>query len=152
LLFVDFTDRSLIHIFALQTPHIVSISPQSHRPRANASASTNNYNASLQREGCSRCLACHSLCRWLRRSCANFDVPWADTSSSPNNCNVSLQREGCSHYLARRSLCRRVQHSCADSEVPWADASSSPNNSSILGRGVSPTLFEEGQGYTEINL
>jgi hypothetical protein len=50
------------------------------------------------------------------------------------------------------SCCRRLRCSCADSDVPCADAFWSPNNSSILGRGVSPTLFEDGQGYTEINL
>jgi hypothetical protein len=63
LLFVDFADRSLIHIFALQNPHIMSISPQSHRPEADTSSSPNNCNASLRREGCSRCLAWRSLCR-----------------------------------------------------------------------------------------
>ncbi len=63
LLFVDFANRSLIHIFVLQNPHIVSISPQSHRPEANASSSPNNCNASLRKEGCSRCLARRSLCR-----------------------------------------------------------------------------------------
>ncbi len=195
LLFVEFTDRSLIHIFTLQNPHIVSISPQSHRPRADASSSPNNCNASLQRKGRSCCLARHSLYRWLRRSCADFDMPWADASPSPNNCNASLRKEGCSHYLARRSFCRRLRRSCADydvpwanaspslnncnaslrkegcsrcltcrslrrrlrrscadSDVPWTDTSPSPNNSSILGRGVSPALFEEGQGYTKINL
>ncbi len=75
LLFVEFADRSLIHIFALQNPHIVSISPQSHRPGANASASANNCNASLRKEGCSRCLARCSLRRQLRRSCADSNVP-----------------------------------------------------------------------------
>jgi len=47
LLFFDFADRSLIHIFVLQNPHIMSISPQSHLPGADASSSPNNYNASL---------------------------------------------------------------------------------------------------------
>ncbi len=79
LLFVDFADRSLIHIFALQNPHIVSISPQSHRPEANTSSSLNNCNASLRREGCSRCLARRYLCRRLRRSCADSDVPWLNS-------------------------------------------------------------------------
>ncbi len=152
LLFVEFANRSLIHIFALQNPHIVSIFPQSHRPGADTSASANNCNASLRRKGCSRCLTRHSLCRRLRRSCADSDVPWTDASPSLNNCNASLQKKGCSHYLARRSLCRRLRCSCADSDVPCADTFLSLNNSSILGRGVSLTLFEEGQGYTEINL
>jgi hypothetical protein len=109
LLFVKFADRSLIHIFALQNPHIVSISPQSYHPGA-------------------------------------------DVSASQNNCNASLRRKGCSHCLARHSLYRRLRHSCADSNVPWADTSPSLNNSSILGWGVSPALFEEGQGYTKIIL
>ncbi len=74
LLFVDFADRSLIHIFALQNPHIVSISPQSHRPGADASSSPNNCNASLRREGYSRYWARHFFYRRLRRSCADSDV------------------------------------------------------------------------------
>ncbi len=75
LLFVEFADRSLIHIFALQNPHIVSIFPQSHRPKADASPSPNSWNASLRKEVCSRCSARRSLCRRLRRSCADSDVP-----------------------------------------------------------------------------
>jgi hypothetical protein len=75
LLFLD-----MIHIFALQNPHIVSISPQSHRPEANASSSRNNCNASLWTESCSRCLARYSLCRRLRRSCVDSDVPWLNSA------------------------------------------------------------------------
>ncbi len=114
----DFADRSLIHIFALQNPHIVSISPQSHHPGADASSSPNNCNASLRRERCSRCLARLSLRRRLRRSCADFDMLSTDASPSPNNCKASLRREDCSHCLARHSLRRRLQRSCADSDVP----------------------------------
>ncbi len=147
LLFVEFANRSLIHIFALQNPHILSISPQSHHLGANASSSPNNCNAWLWREGYSRCLARHSLCRRLWRSCADFDVPLTTASPSPNNCNASLRREGYSRCLARRSLWRQLRRSCADSNVPWADACASPNNLRILGRGVSPALFEEGEGY-----
>ncbi len=93
LLFVNFANHSLIHIFASHDPHIMSISPQSHHPGANASSSPNNCNAALRREGCSRCLARRSLCKQLRRSCVDSDVPWANVSSFPNNCNAALQRE-----------------------------------------------------------
>jgi hypothetical protein len=114
----DFADCSLIHIFALQNPHIVSISPESHRPGADASSSPNNCNASLRREGCSHCLARLSLRRRLRHSCANSDVPSADASLTPNNCNASLRREGCSRCLARCFVYSQLRHSCADSDVP----------------------------------
>jgi hypothetical protein len=44
LLLLNFVNRSLIHIFALQNPQIVSISPQSHRAEVEASLSPNNCN------------------------------------------------------------------------------------------------------------
>jgi hypothetical protein len=50
LLLFDFANCSLIHIFALQNPQVVSISPQSHRPGANMSSFSNNCNAALLRE------------------------------------------------------------------------------------------------------
>ncbi len=82
LLFVDFANRSLIHIFMLQNPHIVSIFPQSHRPEADASSSLNNCNASLWREGYSRCLARRFLCSRLRHSSVDFDVPWLNSAGT----------------------------------------------------------------------
>jgi hypothetical protein len=106
LLFVDFADRSLIHIFPLQNPHIVSISPQSHRPEADTSSSLNNCNASLQREGCSCCLACHSLCRRLRRSCADSDVPWLN-SARTLMCGTGFSKESiCSSFHWAFRCCR----------------------------------------------
>jgi hypothetical protein len=50
LLLLDFANHYLIHIFALQNPQIVSIFPQSHHVRVDASSSPNNCNASLLRE------------------------------------------------------------------------------------------------------
>ncbi len=91
LLFFDFADRSLIHIFALQNPHIVSISPQSHLLGVNASSSPNNCNASLQKKGCSRYLACRSLYRWLRRSCADSDVLWLN-STGTSICGIGFSK------------------------------------------------------------
>jgi len=58
LLLLDFANRSLIHIFTLQNPHIVSIFPQSHCVEANASSSPNNCNVSLPREGCAHAATC----------------------------------------------------------------------------------------------
>ncbi len=77
LMLLNFANRFLIHIFALQNPHIVSISPQSHCARANASSSTNNCNVSLPREGC----ACVIVCCTVRRFDANdyfvaFQMAW----------------------------------------------------------------------------
>jgi hypothetical protein len=106
LLLFDFANRSLIHIFALQNPQIVSIFPQSHHVGADVSLFPNNCNASLPREGCAHvvayCMVCHSrrrrllhscgisngladsirclahcfLYKWLWHSCANFDASW----------------------------------------------------------------------------
>jgi hypothetical protein len=68
LLLLDFANCSLIHIFTLQNPQIVSISPQSHRVEANASSSLNNCNASLPKEGCAcvdvYCMVRCSQCKW----------------------------------------------------------------------------------------
>jgi len=104
LLLLDFVNHSLIHILALQNPQIVSISPQSHRVRVDASSFPNNCNASLLKKGCAhiatyctvRCFRCRRLfcscgisdgltdfvnclaycylCKRLRRSHANSDV------------------------------------------------------------------------------
>ncbi len=46
LLLLNFANRSLIHIFALQNPQIMSISPQSHRAEVDASSFPNNCNGS----------------------------------------------------------------------------------------------------------
>jgi len=106
LLLLDFANHSLMHIFALQNPHIVSISPQSHRFGANAFSSSNNCNVSLPREGCARaatyCIVCGSRHRRLLRS---YDV---------SNGLADFVR-----CLALRSLCRWLRHSCADSDVFW---------------------------------
>ncbi len=104
LLLLDFANRSLIHIFMLQNPQIVSISPQSHRAKANASLSLNNCNASLPREGYAHAVACWTVCcsqcRWLPWSCGILDGP------ANSKC-----------CLACRSLCRQLWHSRADSDV-----------------------------------
>jgi hypothetical protein len=60
LLLFDFANHSLIHIFALQNPHIVSISPQSHHVGAKASSFPNNCNGLADSI---RCLTRRSLCR-----------------------------------------------------------------------------------------
>jgi hypothetical protein len=44
LLLLNFANHSLIHIFTLQNPQIVSISPQSHRVGVDTSSSLNNCN------------------------------------------------------------------------------------------------------------
>jgi hypothetical protein len=62
LLLLDFANRFLIHIFVLQNPQIVSISPQSHHARADASLFSNNCNASLLREGCAHAATCCTVC------------------------------------------------------------------------------------------
>jgi hypothetical protein len=61
LLLFDFANCSLIHIFALQNPHIVSIFPQSHRAEVDTSSFPNNCNVSLLREGC----ACMLVVRFV---------------------------------------------------------------------------------------
>jgi hypothetical protein len=60
LLLLNFANHSLIHIFALQNPQIVSISPQSHCARADVSSSPNNCNGPTDSV---RCLARYFLCR-----------------------------------------------------------------------------------------
>jgi hypothetical protein len=71
LLLLDFANRFLIHIFALQNQQIVSISPQSHRAKANASSSPNNCNGPADSV---HCLARRFFYRQLRRSRAYFVV------------------------------------------------------------------------------
>jgi hypothetical protein len=100
LLLLDFANRSLIHILALQNPQIVSISPQSHHVEANMSSSANNCNVSLPREGCAHAAACCTVrCsrpRRLLHSCGVLD----GLADSINNYNASLPREGCAHVIA----------------------------------------------------
>jgi hypothetical protein len=106
LMLLNFANRSLIHIFALQNPLIVSISPQSHRVGANVFSSPNNYNVSLSREGCARDVACctihHSRHKRLLRSCGVSD---------------GLANFIC--YMACRSLCKRLRCSHADFDMSW---------------------------------
>ncbi len=105
----NFANHFLIHIFALQNPQIVSISPQSHRADANTSSSTNNCNASLPREGYACVVACctvrHSRRRRLLRSCGISD----GSVDFANNYNVSLPRKG---YACATTCCtvRRFRH------------------------------------------
>jgi hypothetical protein len=104
LLLLDFTNHSLIHIFAFQNPQIMSISPQSHHVRANASSSPNNSTASLPKEGCARVIACcmvrRSQHKRLLRSCGISD------GSADSIC-----------CLARCFLSRRLRCSRADSDL-----------------------------------
>ncbi len=106
LLLHDFVNRSLIHIFALQNPQIMSISPQSHRVEVYASLSPNNCNASLPRKGYAHVAICctihHSRSKRLLQSCGISDGP---TNSV--------------RYLARRSLYMRLWRSRADFDVSW---------------------------------
>jgi hypothetical protein len=105
-LLLDFTNRYLIHIFVLQNPHIMSISPQSHRFGANASSFSNNCNASLPREGCARAVTYYIICRsWHRRLL--------------RSCDVSNGLADFVRCLTRRSLCRWLRRSCVDSNVFW---------------------------------
>jgi hypothetical protein len=109
LLLLDFANRSLIHIFALQNPQIVSISPQSHHVGANAFSFLNNCYASLLREGCACAITCCTIrcsqCRRLLRSYGVSDGP-ADSI----------------HYLAHRFLCKRLQCLRADSYMSWLNS------------------------------
>ncbi len=82
----------------------MSISPQSHRPRADASSSLNNCNASLPREGCAHVAACCTVRRSQHRRLFR-------------SCDVSDGSVDFVRCLARRILCRRLQCSCADSDV-----------------------------------
>jgi hypothetical protein len=61
LLLLDFANCSLIHIFALQNPQIVSISPQSHRVGADVFSSLNTCNASFPIEGYARAATCCTI-------------------------------------------------------------------------------------------
>ncbi len=142
LLFVDFADRSLIHIFALQNPHIVSISPQSHCLGVDASLFPNNCNASLGKEGCSRCLARRFFYRRLWRSCADSDVPWLNCIRTLI-CGTRFSKESvCSSFRWASRCCRRAVK--AAKALPCCAMSAricSYMSSSILGRGGSPALF-----------
>jgi hypothetical protein len=136
LLLFNFANHSLIHIFALQNPHIVSICPQSHHLGADASSSPNNCNASLPREGCSHCLARHSLCRQFRCSCADFDVAWWN-STRTLICGTWFSKESvCSSFRwAFRCYRRTVK---ATKALPCCAMSArihSCMSSSILGGG-----------------
>jgi hypothetical protein len=71
LLLFDFANLSLIHIFTLQNPQIVSISPQSHRVGVDGSLSPNNCNGPAD---FLRCLARRFFCWRLQHSRADFDV------------------------------------------------------------------------------
>jgi hypothetical protein len=106
LLLLDFANHFSHHIFVLQNPQIVSIFPQSHRAKANASSSPNNCNASLSRKGYARdvacCIVCCSQCRRLLRSCGVSDGPANSI-----------------HYLACRSFYKRVRCSHADFDMSW---------------------------------
>ncbi len=87
LLLFNFANRSLIHIFTLQNPHIVSISPQSHRAKADASSSPNNYNVSLPTKGYARAIACctirYKMKNWKIQTKTEIErSPW---SLAPNN-------------------------------------------------------------------
>jgi hypothetical protein len=84
----------------------VSISPQSHCAKADASSFANNCNVPLLRKGCAHVATCcsvrHSWRRWLLRSCGSSDGP----TDFVNNCNVSLLREGCARAVAYCMVCR----------------------------------------------
>jgi hypothetical protein len=92
LILLNLANRSLIHIFALQNPQIVSISPQSHRVGVDASSFPNNCNASLPREGCAcvvaYCIVCHSRRKWLFYSCGILD----GSADFTNNCIITKRR------------------------------------------------------------
>ncbi len=142
LLFVNFADRSLIHIFALQNPHIVSISPQSHRLGVDAYLFPNNCNASLRKEGCSHCWARHFFCRRLRHSCADYDVPWMK-SVRTSICGTGFSKKSvCSSFRWAFRCCQRVVK--ATKTLPCCAMSAhirSCMSPGILGQGVFPALF-----------
>jgi hypothetical protein len=106
LLLFDFANHSLIHIFALQNPQIVSISPQSHRAGADVSLFANNWNASLPKESCALVVACCMICCSQHKQLFHFYGVWNGPSDSI-------------HCLARRSLCKQLQCSRADFDVSW---------------------------------
>jgi hypothetical protein len=103
-LLLDFVNHSLIHIFTLQNPHIVSNSPQSHRPGANASSFRINCNASLPKEGCVGAATCCTVRRFQHKSLLR-------------SCNVSNGSVDFVHCLARHSFCRQLRRPCADSDL-----------------------------------
>ncbi len=106
----------------------MSISPQSHRVGVDTFSFTNNYNASLPREGCARVVACCMV----RRSRHKRLLCYCGVSDGPtnfsNNCNASIIREGYACAVAYRmvhySRCKRLFCSCGVSDGP----SDSPNN------------------------
>ncbi len=111
----------------------MSISPQSHHVRADASSFPNNCNASLLRKGCACaatcCMVCHSQGRRLFRSCGVSDGP----ADSANNYSASLPREGCARvatcYTVPHSRSRRLLRSCG---VPDGPANSANNCNPLL--------------------
>jgi hypothetical protein len=103
-LLLDFVNRSLIHIFALQNPQIVSISPQSHHFGADAFSFPNNCNASLPKESCP-CVIAYCM---VRRS---------QHTRLLHSCGVSNGLANFIHCLAHRSFCKRLRHYHADFDV-----------------------------------
>jgi len=109
LLLLYFTNHFLIHIFALQNPHIVSISPQSHCAKANAFLSPNNYNVSLLREGCARVVACCTVCcSWHKRLLRSCGVLDGSVDSV--------------HCMACRFFNRRLRRSRVDFDMSWLNS------------------------------
>jgi hypothetical protein len=106
LLLLDFANHFLIHIFALQNPQIVSISPQSHRAEVDASSFPNNYNASLPIKGCTHVAVCCTICRSRHRRLFR-------------SCGISDGMADSVHCLACRFLCRWLRRSHANSNVSW---------------------------------
>jgi hypothetical protein len=149
-LLLNFADRSLIHIFTLQNSHIVSISPQSHHFGADASSSPNNCNASLRKEGCSRCLTRRSLCRRLWRSCADYDVHWWNFTATLI-CGTWFSKESiCSSFRWTSKCCRRTVKTAK--ALPCCAISAhirSCMSSGILGGG-SPALLCAGAVCVDI--
>jgi hypothetical protein len=131
LLLFDFANRSIIHIFALQNPQIVSIFPQSHCVEANKSSSPNNCNVSLPKEGCACVVACCTVrCFWCRRLFCSCGV--SDGPSDSIRC------------LARRSLYKQLQCSSVDSNVSWSNSAGAWNKSFQIARDFStPTPLRQ---------
>jgi hypothetical protein len=106
LLLLDFVNHSLIHIFALQNSHIVSISPQSHCIGADVSSSPINFNVSSPIEGCAHATACCTVRRSQHKRLFCY-------------CSVSDGLANSRRCLARRFLCKQLWRSSADSDVSW---------------------------------
>jgi hypothetical protein len=109
LLLLGFANRSLIHIFALQNPQIVSIYPQSHCVGVNAFSSPYYYSVSLLREGC----ACDAACCMIRR----YRHRWLLHSYGVSNGPTDSIR-----CLTHSSLCKRLRHLRADFDVSWLNS------------------------------